>query len=115
MSASTADAGHQLFRRTCLNDLQLRPRQKHSGSPLATKDLRLTAGRDPDVDMRAANHGAGVVDQKPPKIFLSGVKLDISGKRKELVIRRNDARSHIAAPSSRSAQAVRGDQYRDRF
>src|SRR5207253_966884 len=73
MSASAIDIDRQLLRGTCLNDLQLPTREKHSGSMLPAKDFRLTTGRHPDVDMRAANLRARVVDQESSEVLLPAV------------------------------------------
>src|SRR5947208_1310596 len=76
-------------------------------SPLHAEFSRLTTAPDPDVDPRATNTLAGVVDEKPAEIAFSGVQLDVSSERKELRIRGDDPAPHVSAATRDAAEAIR--------
>src|SRR5688500_14879711 len=70
-------------------------RHQHRNASATTEDARLATRRHPDVDDRAFDQSAGIVDEKAAQVAASVVQLDVSRERKEPGICRDDSGANI--------------------
>jgi len=102
------------FGRPGLPDIRSRANQ-HSRAALDAEPARISTIWRPYINPRAADQPTGIVDEKPPEVFPTGVQLDVARQRKKSWIGGDDARAHVASAPRRSLQTIHRDPDRHRF